>query len=160
MRFSTAGDLATCPLAEKWADALRDVVIRHPDPRSTVELVLTAADPPRLLFRLDVAHDTTDPMKEMRPLNVSTVRLHYFPGVRVARMWVAAAWTSYLMHELLELVTIGDLTTRPIDPHANADQDKCIRDGLPTELTPETLRTALLVVMRPVLVDAEIGAAP
>jgi len=159
MRLSVKGDLATCPLAAKWEGALRDLIIRHPDPRSTVELELSADTPPRLLFRLDVAHDTTNPDREMRPLNVSTVRLHYFPGMRLARMWVAAAWTGYLMHELLELVTIGDLTTRPIDPHANPDQDKCIRDGLPTELTPENLRTALLVVMRPDLVNAEIGPA-
>jgi hypothetical protein len=158
MRLTTAGDFARCPIAQQWEGALRDLVIRHPDPRSTVELELTADAPPRLLFRLDVAFDTTNPSREMRPLNVSTVRLHYFPGTRVARMWVAAAWTGYLMHELLELVTIGDLTTRPIDPHANPDQDKCIRDGLPTELTPETLRTALLVVMRPDLVAMELGA--
>ncbi len=154
MRLSTVGDFATCPLAEKWAAALRPMVIRHPDPRSAVELELSTGTPPRLCFRLDVGHDTTDPAKEMRLLVVSTVDLGYFPGERLARMWVAAAWTSYLMHEALELVTVGDLVTRPIDPHADVSQDRCIRDGLPTTLTPASLRTALLVVMRPDLVEA------
>ncbi len=159
MRLTTVGDIAQCPLAQQWLGALRDMIIRHPDPRSVVELDLIAGAPPRLAFRLDVGHDTTNPERELRPLMVSTVDLTYFPGVKLARAWVAAGWTSYLMHEALELVTVGDFVLRAIDPHTNEEQDKCIRDGLPTVLTPETLKTALLLVMRPTLLDAMLEAA-
>ena len=150
MRLSVLGDVSTCPLAREWADALRDLVIRHPDPRSTVELELSTGAPTRLCFRLDVGFDTTDPKRETRPFNVSTVDLTYFPGTDLARAWVAAAWTGYLMHEALELVTLGDLVTRPIDPHGgDLALDKCLRDGLPVVLTPETLARTLRVVMSP-----------
>ncbi len=159
MRLTLVGNFSTCPLAREWEGALCALVIRHPDPRTTVELELTAGSPPRLCFRLDVGHDTTNPEKELRPLNVSTVDLTYFPGVALARAWVAAAWTGYLMHEALELVTVGDLTTRPIDPHADVDQDRCIRDAIPTTLTPDSLWMALCVVMRPAAAAAMIAAA-
>ena len=149
MRFSTSGDLSTCPLAEQWADALRAMVIRHPDPRSTVELELTVGDPPSLCVRCDVAYDTTQPDREIRPLVVSYVGLTYFPGERLAREWMAAAWASYTMHEALELVTLADSMTRPIDPHRDVLHDRCLRVGLPTLLTPRSLEAALGVVMSP-----------
>jgi hypothetical protein len=157
LRLTTTGNIGSNALAQQWEEALRPMIIRHSDPRCGVWLELIAENPPRLSIRLDVAYDTTDPTKEMRPLHVSTVELTYFPGNRLARAFIAAAWTGYLMHEALELVTVGDLVSRPIDPHANEAQDKCIRDGIPTTLTPESLRTSLLVVMRPELVEAELG---
>ena len=157
MRLTVTGNIERNALAQQWEEALRPMIIRHSDPRCGVWLELIADSPPRLSIRLDVAYDTTDPAKEMRPLHVSTVELTYFPGIRLARAWMAAAWTGYLMHEALELVTVGDLVTRPIDPHANDAQDKCIRDAIPTTLTRDNIRDALLVVMRPELVDAEMA---
>lgn len=155
MRFSTVGDLATCSLAKEWADALRSMVVRHPDPRSTVEITLTAGEIPSLCVRVDVAYDTTKPDREIRPLVVSCVGLTYFPGERLAQAWLAAAWAGYTMHEALELVTLADGTTRPIDPHgADVALDRCLRVGLPVELTPATLQQALGVVMTPEAAEA------
>jgi hypothetical protein len=158
MRFSTVGDLATCSLAGKWADALRDVSIRHPDPRSAVEVELTAGDPPSLCIRVDVAYDTTQLDREIRPLVVSCVGLPYFPGERLAREWLAAAWASYMCHEALELVQLPD-GARIIDPHGNVRHDRCLRVGLPTSLTPIALEQALGVIMSPESALAMIGAA-
>ena len=158
MRFSTAGDLTTCPLAARWADALRGMSIRHPDPRSTVEVELTAGDPPSLCLRVDVAYDTTQLDREIRPLVVSCVGLPYFPGKQLARQWLAAAWASYTMHEALELVHLAD-GTRPIDPHRDVLHDRCLRVGLPTILTVRALEQALGVVMSPESAAALMEAA-
>ena len=61
------------PLAEKWADR----AARSASSVTRIRGALSSSCSPlrirpRLLFRLDVAHDTTDPAKEMKPLNVST----------------------------------------------------------------------------------------
>jgi hypothetical protein len=144
--------MGTCsaPLSQQWESALRDVVIRHHDPRSKVDLVLVASERPQLAFRLDVGFCTVEPTKESRPFNISTVELSYFPGVALARAWVAAAWACYMMHEALELVSVDGV--RPIDPHSDPALDVCLRDGLPAVLTPETLQRALGLVMRPAAV--------
>ena len=143
-------------LGDQWAAALRPMVIRHPDPAPTVELELTTSSVPSLCFRLDSHRDTVDDSKKHTPFLVSTVALTYFPGDRLARAWVAAAWTGYVMHEALELVTVDGV--RPIDPHRDATHDTCLRDGLPVLLTPETLRRTLGVVMTPDAVDAFVGS--
>jgi hypothetical protein len=64
------------------------------------------------------------------------------------------AWSGALasvQHEALELVTVGDLETRPLCPHAEPyAENPCnrgLRDGLSPELTPESLIGALAVVM-------------
>lgn len=142
-------------LGDQWITALYPLDIRHPDSAPVVELELLHGDPPQLAFRLDAHRDTVKPSKVHRPFNVSTVSLTYFPGARVARAWVAAAWAGYVMHEALELVTANG--ARPIDPHADVTHDVCLRDGLPAVLTPESLRTALSVVMRPSAVAELLG---
>lgn len=157
MRLSVTGDLATCPLAAKWEDALRSLVIRHPDPRSIVELEIIVGHPTSLCFRLDVGFCTVDPAREIRPFIISTVNLTYFPGALVAQRWVAAAWTGYLMHEALELVRVHG--ERPIDPHGgDLAIDKCLRHGLPVQLTAETLARTLALVVEPAAVTAMLEA--
>lgn len=151
------GDSSTHPLAAKWEGALRDMVIRHHDPRSVVELELTTGPLPRLCFRLDVGFCTVDPSKEFRPFNVSTVDLTYFPGDRIAQAWVAAAWAGYTMHESLELVSVNG--KRPIDPHTDIRQDVAFRTTVPTMLTPDSLRAALGAVMAPAAVVEMLGGA-
>ncbi len=135
-------------LATKWLGALQGMVIRHPNPRSKVVVRLTDGDVPHLYFGLDVATDTTDPNRKMKDFAISTVSLTYWPGIRLARAWVAAAWGGYCSHEALEMVTVGDLKTRPLDPHERVEWDRGLRDGLPVELTPETLLKSLAVVMQ------------
>lgn len=142
-------------LLRQWQDALAPVILRHPSGISKPMLELSGADgAPQLCLSLDVAFDTSDLTREMRrPFRVSTVRLTYFPGVRLAQAWIAAAWVGYLQHEALELATIGDLKTKILDPHAEPYEtnpyNRGLRDGLPVELTPETLQLALEIVMAP-----------
>lgn len=135
-----------------WAAALAPMSIRHPDPAPTVELELIHGGPPRLCFRLDAHRDTVDREQRHQPFVVSTVSLTFYPGARLARMWVAAAWAGYVMHEALELVHVAGV--RSIDPHADVAHDMCLRDGLPVDLTPQTLRRTLELVMRPHAVAA------
>lgn len=135
---------------EQWYDALEGVIVRHPDRRNTVKLELLSG--PSLSISMDKVTSTVS--EELwSPFQISTVKLSYFPGVDLARKWLAAAWAGYCAHEALELVTVGDWKTRPLDPHEEPyptnPYNKGLRDGFPVELTPETLRLSLLLVMSP-----------
>lgn len=145
----TVPAVSTNDLVLLWAGALRDLVLRHPNRTSTPILELLDGDPPSLSIALDKTFDSTSDDAEMaRPFRISTVKLSYWPGVRLARAWIAAAWAGYLHHEALELVTVGDLSTRPLDPHeAPFLFDRGLREGLPVDLTPETLTRALATAM-------------
>lgn len=133
-------------LAEQWRAALADVVIRHPNRESRV--FVTISDEAMLMLSLDATRDSRDPNHVMTPFVISNVQLTYFPGERLARQWLAAAWAGYIQHEALELVTIGGTTKRPLDPHQPPFVfDRGLRDGLPVELTPETLISSLAAVM-------------
>lgn len=136
-------------LASKWADALRDLIVRHPNRISKVVLDVTDDPVPYLHLSLDKTYDSTAPDREMRsPFRISSVRLTFWPGVKLARMWLAAGFAGYCLHEAQEMVTVTDLETRPLDPHeAPYTYDRGLRDGLPAVLTPETMIEALAVVM-------------
>ena len=137
------------PLAEQWWWALAPVVLRHPNGRSRPVLRIHDGDPPQLYVGLDETTCTSDPTKTMRDFAISTVRLTYFPGERLARMWLAAAWAGYLQHEALELVTIDGKAI--LDPHAEPyptnPYNRGLRDGLPLELNTTTMLDALALVM-------------
>lgn len=135
----------TTDIARAWADALAPVLVRHPDPTSEVEIALTD-QPATLTVAVLRSRDTTDPAN-VRRLVISCVDLTYFPGARLARQWLAAAWAGYIQHEALELVTVGDLHTRPIDPHADPSLDRGLRHGFPVALTPFSLLDTLCLVM-------------
>lgn len=146
-----AGPLSA--LCRQWRDALSPVDIRHPNAESVVQLRLVDDQIPRLTVSLDATRDTVDGHRREN-FQISTVRLPYFPGVRLAQAWIAAAWAGYVMHESLELVTVGGV--RPIDPHGEKicshrlspyPFDRGLRDGLPHLLTPATLLRTLCVVM-------------
>lgn len=138
---------------KRWERALKPLVVRHPDRRSTPVIRFLDIAPPSLYVGLDRGYDTTDGTGESSraPFAISTVKLTYFPGDDLARKWFAAAWFGYCGHEALELVTIGDTVTRPLDPHTEPYEtnacNRSLRDGFPTELTPETLRKTLRLVM-------------
>lgn len=80
---------------------------------------------------------------------ISNVRLAFFPGVELARMWVAAAWSGYLQHEALELVTVDGIA--PLNPHLEPYEmnpwNRGLRNGLPSVLTRESMIEAFAVVM-------------
>lgn len=139
------------PLTEQWRDALAPVVLRHPNGQSRVILRLTCRpDAPRLHVSLD-RNPCTVTGKIQTDFAISDVGLTFFPGERLARMWIACAWVGFLSHEALELVTIGDYATKVLDPHAEPyatnPQNRPLREALPAMLTPETLLRALAVVM-------------
>lgn len=137
-------------LTRLWADALAPLEVRHPNRVSTVKLTLVDAAVPLLMIQLDRTPSTRDPTKEMhRPFTISNVELTYFPGTLLAQAWFAAAFSGYVQHEALELVSVGGVN--PIDPHVEPYElnpaNRGLRDGMPSRLTPETLLRALEVVM-------------
>ena len=133
-------------IAEQWRAALADVVIRHPNRVSRV--ACEVSDSGMLTLALDQTQDSRDWERTMSPFTISNVQLTYFPGVELARQWLAAAWAGYGAHESLEHVTVGGTTERPLDPHAAPFTfDMCLRRGLPVRLTPETLVDTLALVM-------------
>lgn len=130
-------------LTRRWADALDGVIVRHPNRGITPMFTLHDAPEPSLAFELD-ANPSSDADETISPFRITNVRLSFFPGVRAARAWLAAAWGCFLQHEALELVTVGDLRTRVLDPHATrATLDYVFHTGLPFTLTPESLLAAL-----------------
>lgn len=130
-------------VTRQWAAALDGVIVRHPNRSIVPILTLEDGPAPNLHFELD-ANPSSDADEVIAPFRITNVRLTYFPGVGAARAWLAAAWACFLQHEALELVTVGDLRTRVLDPHASrATLDYVFHIGLPFTLTPESLLAAL-----------------
>lgn len=130
-------------LTRQWADALEHVVVRHPNRNIKPILTLDDGPMPNLHFELD-HNPSSDSDENIAPFRITNVKLAYFPGVALARMWLAAAWACFLQHEALELVTVGDLKTRALDPHENRERlDYVFHTGLPFTLTPDALLAAL-----------------
>lgn len=129
-----------------WRRALESLEIRHPNGRSNV--VLRVDDGGSLFIGLDETSCTLtgEPKKNFA---ISTVKLTFFPGVRLARAWMAAAWCGYLQHEALELVTVGGRAV--LDPHAEPYAtnpfNRGLRDGMPVVLTARTMVDTLALVM-------------
>lgn len=135
-------------LFESWSAALAPLTLRHPNGASVPVLRLADGDPPSLYVGLDWT-TCTRTGAGMTDFAISTVQLTYFPGERLAQMWLAAAWSGYAAHEALELVTISGRTV--LDPHADPyvsnPANRGLRDGFPVSLTPETLVATLALVM-------------
>lgn len=146
-------------MLSKWRSTIAGVTLRHPNGISRPVLRLIDGDPLRLYVGLDETRCTRDG-HAMGDFAISTVTLTYFPGERLARIWLAAAWVGYLQHEALELVTIDGRAV--IDPHAEPyatnPANRGLRDGLPVELTPETLVAALVLIMGRETAEREVGA--
>jgi hypothetical protein len=103
--------------------------------------------------------DNRDPKRILTPFIISDVRLTFFPGMTLARKWMAAAWAALGAHESLELCTVGNLVDRPLDPHAEPyEADVPLRVGFPPLLTPESMERALRVVMEPAHAQALMEA--
>lgn len=114
---------------------------------------LTDERTPCLTFSID-ANPSSDSDEIISPFNIVNVKLTFFPGVSLARQWIAAAWGCFLQHEAMELVTVGDLKTRVLDPHKHRRWlDHMFHKGFPYDLTPETLLIALATAVP--LADAE-----
>lgn len=146
-------DGRTALMTRQWADALEHVVVRHPNRSVKLRLHLTDEHTPMLTFRAD-ANPSSDTDEIITPFHIADVKLTYFPGVTLARQWLAAAWGCFLQHEALELVTVDDLKTRVLDPHKHRHWlDHMFHKGFPCELTPETLLIALSTAVP--LADAE-----
>lgn len=137
-------------MARLWMDALEPVRLRHPNPsaRPAIEIV----DGPRPMLRLSISNhrDTAEPGdSSWASFTISNVELTFFPGERLARAWLAAAWAGYIQHEALELATVDGKAV--LDPHAEPYREnpwnRGLRDGLPVVLTRDTLISALSVVM-------------
>ena len=130
-------------LTRQWADALEHVIVRHPNRSITPILTLDDGPMPNLHFELD-SNPSSNSDEAITPFRITNVKLAFFPGEKLARMWLAAAWACFLQHEALELVTVGDFRTRALDPHENRGRlDHVFHTGLPFTLTPEALENAL-----------------
>jgi hypothetical protein len=138
----------TGDMADLWRAAIADVRLRHPNGRSTPILRISSGTPPEMYVGLD-ATTCTLTGKLMVDFSISTIVLTYWPGVRVAQMWMAAAWVGYLQHEALELATVGGRAI--IDPHAEPyasnPANRGLRYGMPPVLTPITLAQTLALVL-------------
>jgi hypothetical protein len=118
--------------------------------------VLGLDESPVLRIAVKQARDTRDQERRFPQLDVSEVRLSYWPGEHVARAWIAASFAGYLMHEALELVTVGGEAV--LDPHKEPyEYDRGLRTGTPTVLTPQSLHESLCVVMLPATADDVIA---
>ena len=140
----------TPTLAGLWADALRDVVIRHPNPSARPLIDIDESGEPVLRISVSNHRDTGDRDNgAWESFTISNVRLTYFPGERLARAWIAAAWAGYLQHEALELVTVDGLAIlNPHDkPYDSNPWNRGLRAGLPAVLNRTTLVAALATVM-------------
>ena len=129
-------------LTRQWADALEHVIVRHPNRSVKLLLLLEDERTPRLTFSLE-ANPSSNTDEVITPFNIVNVRLTYFPGVTLARQWLAAAWGCFLQHEGLELVTVGDFKNRVLDPHGTRARLDVFHVGFPFDLTPESLFLAL-----------------
>lgn len=132
-------------LHEKWAVALQGMRLKHPNRVSKTVLTLDTAPEPMLIFALDKHHCSVDD-HVIEGFTVSCITLAYWPGLTLARIWMAAAWVGYLQHEALEGVLAPD-GTRVLDPHGPGFADRGLRQGVPAVLTPESLRASLCAVM-------------
>lgn len=136
-------------LTRQWAAALENVVVRHPNRDISLVLTLEDAPMPCLTFELDTNLNSEND-EIISPFMITNVTLTYFPGVMLARQWLAAAWAGFVSHEALELVTVGDSKTRVMDPHETRARLNVFHISLPFQLTPETLFDALVqAVSRP-----------
>lgn len=138
-------------VAEQWNDALKGLVIRHPNPSARPLLFIENAEVDPVLFLSISNHrdtgDANDPAWDS--FTISNVRLTFFPGAKLARMWVAAAWSGYLQHEALELVTVDGVA--PLNPHEQPYRsnpwNRGLRNGFPSVLTRESMINSFAVAM-------------
>lgn len=144
------GDLSP-PMSElacRWAEVLHRLSVCHPNGRSRAVLRLLDGEPPQLYVGLDET-SCTKTGALLTDFAISTVKLTYWPGDRLARAWFTAAWLGYLQHEALELVTLDGAPV--LDPHAEPyatnPLNRGLRVGFPVELNPTTLFDTLLLVM-------------
>ena len=134
---------STHPETRPWADALADVIVRHPNRNLRPILHLQDGHVPVMLFELE-SNVSSDDDAVIAPFPITNVNLAHFPGVRAARAWIAAAWACFAHHEAMELVTVGDLRTRVLDPHEPGTRfEHMFNVAFPRRLTPESLLAAL-----------------
>lgn len=157
-----AGMAVVTAVAEAWAEALSELEIRHPNGRSVpIIRVIPTGAAPALYVGLDRTWCTMTG-KEMPDFAISTVTLSLWPGARLAQKWFAAAWAGYCQHEALELVTLrGRRDLKPLNPHdepyVECPWNQGLRVAFPVELTWETLRDTLALVMPAGAAVAMIG---
>lgn len=133
-------------IGQAWREALSEVCLQHPN-GMTATWELTHGHPPVLTVRLDGIACTVSGQPIPRFV-VSCVELGYFPGKRLAQVWLACAFAGYVQHEALELVTAAN--ERVLDPHQPPYHwDRGLRQGFPVRLTPDSLRATLEAVMSP-----------
>lgn len=142
-------------LGRLWADALERVLVRHPNPEARPQVSISGDEQPIMVVSVSSHRDTNAAYVASAPggiwesFVISNVRLTYFPGVALARAWFAAAWSGYIQHEALELVTVDGKAV--LDPHSQPYRlnpcNRGLRDGFPSELTPAALVAGLAVTM-------------
>ncbi len=122
--------------------------LEHPNRISQVTGKLIDAMHPMLQFGLDRIPDNDAPDAFKTRFQICSVTLRFFPGAEGARLWLACAFASYLMHEALELVTCDG--ARIADPHGEPyisnPWNRSLREGFPSQLTPESLAATIRVV--------------
>lgn len=127
-------------LERLWRHALRDIRVRHPDPRVHVSIsVRPAHEAVRVTFDMYGLRDTTSeglvgdytPGSGRRGFHADLLTSDW-PGVKMARMAAIGAWVAYINHEALELVTVrtGQIFYDPHDHPSSPAQAMVNRAGI------------------------------
>jgi hypothetical protein len=133
-------------LRDNWVDALASMSIKHIDPTVNIEwTMLGGANDPRLQIKVIGVRDSDDQTKR-RDIHVHTMNFCVWPGMVVARAFLACAWASYFQHEALELCSVDGV--RIWDPHRPPYiWDQGFRGAMPVDVTSETIAQTLGIVM-------------
>lgn len=133
-------------LRELWESAIASMSVKHVDPTVRVDwMMLGSPDEPRLQIKVIGARDSRDQERRM-DIHVHTMNLRMWPGLTIARTFLACAWATYFQHEALELCHVDDELVW--DPHrAPYVYDQGFRGGMCVDVSPESIERTLSIVM-------------
>jgi hypothetical protein len=148
MIVTVTGSPPHSPLTEMWRAALEPLELVHPNRISIVTARLIDGGHPILCFGLDRIPDNDGPSRMKERFAICSTTLRFFPGIEGARVWMACAFGGYILHEAMELATVGGV--RVADPHAEpypfSPWNRSLREGFPSELTEESMMRTIRVV--------------
>lgn len=114
IRLRKERDAREDAIVRLWTQAASELRVRHPDPRVNVDLVVKKSyDQMDIRFKMENLRDTTDPDVNFTAGRGFSHLLRFpvqWPGYEVARVYLTAGWTLYMIHEGLELVTFKSNT--------------------------------------------------
>lgn len=123
------------------------MTIKHLDPTVEVKLtMLGGEDDPRLEFRALGLRDADDQNRRIPSQLIHTMNLRVWPGLDVARTFLACSWATWFQHEALEHCYVDGV--RMWDPHRPPFiYDHGFRAGMPVDVEMTAIYRTLTVVV-------------